>query len=497
MYSLQELQFNFSKFVFDQSQYYANKVAYIDDDQTLTYGVLENRSRGFAKSLLDIGFNNRDKLVICMTDSINYPIAFLGCILAGVIPVLVNPRASTQYIHKCILSVGAKAVLVNESSAKIVHNIITHNKIAPRLLIDSTLFDSMSGYSDFDPPTTDASAPAYCLFTSGVTGEPKEVTHSHLSLLAVGTNYGKLTDELQFDDIVYATAKLFFAYGICHSIASPLVAGATAILSSKLPTVRSIMHIIKKHTPSVFVTVPTVYAMLLNSDTTLEQLPMKQCTSAGESLPLGIHQRWLERTGIPLYDLYGCTEFSGCVIANTKKESRIGTVGKPTANYECELRDSNGNTVPDGVVGDLYIKGPSCAMYYSTGPLTKDDWFFTGDKFMKDADGFFVYKGRSNDMLRVAGQWVSPLEIEDVLTQHPDVQEAGVVGNVTSNGLVEIVAHIVLTTDCKTENVDHQLKSYLRRSLDLHKCPKIICIKKELPRNVNGKLQRFLLKDTQ
>ena len=494
-------KFNFPKHIFEINKDRSSKFAYIDDTRSITYGQLESRSRGLAKSLLDQGICQEDKVLIAMTDTVDFPVAFLGCLLAGIVPVLANPRTVKSALEFYVENSNAKAIISSDVAVDTFKEILNTSKHKPKFFFDEAGFANLVQDSDFDPPTTNRDAEAYWLFTSGGSGEPKAVVHSHGALAGVGHGHGvayKYTD----NDVVYATAKLFFAYGICHSVASLLVAGSTAILASKIPTPASVKKTFDQHKPTIFVTVPSMYVLLLNSGLDLSNLSMRACISSGEMLPTPIWEEWERVTGTELYVLYGTTEFTGCLMCNREGTKKIGTVGKETPGYEVEIRDQDGRPVDTGAIGDLYLKGPSMGMYYHNDLprsrfVFRGEWCFSGDKFFKDEEGFYHFVGRSNDMMKVAGQWVSPVEIENILTSHPLIQEAGACGDLDENGLTQVSAHVVLRPGVeKPDNLEHQLKTLIRKNLEYYKCPKTIEVKESLPKNANGKLQRFLLKKT-
>lgn len=473
--------FNFAQHVFEINRSNSDKIAYIDNQGTISYGNLDRRSHGLASRFHHLGIKPGTRIVICRPDDHLTVISFLALLLVGAVPVLINSRCSRDYFKYCVEQSDPQWILSGESTAEFA------KEIKPEHTIFDKQLNILSQFDFYRPVTTQGSDPAYWIFTSGTTGEPRAVVHSHWNLRSVGHHYGILTDGVTSSDTVYSTAKLSFAYGICHSLASTLMTGSTAILTTKLPTPESILSTIRQHSPTIFVTVPTVYSMLLNSELDLSNLGLKQCTSAGEDLPTAVHSEWEQRTKIPMLNLYGCTEFSGCVLANTIKDSMIGTVGRPTQGYHCELRDHNGEIVSQGQTGELWVQGPSLALGYHDDPTAFDKgWFNSQDLFCQDNQGRYIFQGRSDDRFKVNGQWVSPLEIERVLLERPDISEVAV-----SRDNNEIVAYIVPTL---SQSLDiGAIQSYLRRKLESHKCPNYFYLVSCLPRTINGKIQRRLL----
>ena len=479
-------QLNFSQFVFDINRSRPHNIAYIDQQGTISYHDLETHSCGLAKNFQELGIGNGHRIMIVHPDDRRVVIAFLAALMLGAVPVMVNSRCSREYFNHCVEQSTPSWIISNDS------NLTLAQSHCPKQTISSDQLDRLIQPGLFQAVDTHGSSVAYWLFTSGTTGRPRAVMHSHQNLRAVGEHYGVITDGMTSSDVVYATAKLSFAYGICHSLAATLTSGATAILTAKLPMPDTIVSTIQQYHPTIFVTVPTVYSMLINSGLDLGNLGLKHGTSAGEDLSITVQQKWQTITGIPLFNLYGCTEFSGCVLANHHGDSAMGTVGRPTHGYSCELRDCDGNLVPQGTIGELWAKGPSLALGYHDEPdAFLSGWFRSRDLFYQDQQDRYVFQGRSDDMFKVHGQWVSPIEIENVLLERADIIEAGVAGSCTIDGLVEIVAHIVPARGASLSEGD--IQSHVRRKLDLHKCPKHIRIVDHLPRTINGKLQRSKL----
>lgn len=475
---------NFARYVFDKNRHRPEAVAYIDQEKHLCYRELELRSRGFAAFLQGQGLCANDRVMLIHQDDCLLPTAILGCLVAGVSPVLVHSRCSRSYFQHCLDQCDPSLIFADATNIEML-SMVVKNSIPIKEL-------SWELMSPSDHNICDHRAD-YWLFTSGTTGTPRAVIHDQHNLIHVGESYGINTDNMCEQDIVYSTAKLTFAYGICHSFASTLVSGSTAILSQKLPTVTNILDSIRRYRPTIFVTVPTVYAMLLGSDRDLDLIKIEKCVSAGEHLPSTLQQRWQERTGVPVFNLYGCTEFSGCVIANHRGDFEVGTVGHPVSGYHCELRDRNGNLAPLGSIGELWIQGPSLAKgYYNDSDILLDGWFRSRDLFFQTSEGRYVFQGRVGDLVKVRGQWVSPIEIETVALQNPAVQEIGVIGTTNHDGLTEITALIVARPNVAI--TEREISRYFYAHLDYHKCPRHIRLVTDLPRTVNGKLQRHLLR---
>ncbi len=493
-------QFNFAKFVFEKNKSQPNKIAFIDDNDKITYLELEQRARGVAKSLNDLGLIKEDKVMIALVDSIDLPVAILGCILGGYIAVLCNPRSIKSTISHYLETSLPKVILTCKDSEPFIQETLQKSSHRPTLVADIEKFRNLSQPTSYDPETTVRDSAAYWLFTSGGSGEPKAVVHSHGAMYAVGYNLGIETWKYRSDDLVFTAAKLFFAYGLCHSFECSLVAGCTAILMEKFPTPTSMISIIRKHSPTIFATVPAGYVGILNSGLDIKNLGMRFCVSAGEMLPTAINERWQLETNTILYDLYGTTEFTGALLCNRDGTVKKGTVGKPVHNYECEIRHADGTVCKENEVGDLYLKGPSMGIWYyndleRSRKIFQGEWCFSGDKFIKDEEGFYSFVGRSNDMFKVSANWVSPVEIENIIVRHDLVQEVGVTGKEDQDGLMQIHAFVTLKPGIEPpENFEYQIKKLVKTTTEHYKTPKKVSIVNEIPKNANGKIQRYLLK---
>lgn len=484
------VKFNFSKHIFGKKL--GNKIALIDDNSSISYEMLEHRSRGFAKSLTDMGLTREDRVLILMPDTIECGIAILGCILGGFVPVIGNPWSPKKTICHFIESSAAKVIIFANNRTtqnQSIDSYLAETTHKPKHVLSIEQLNILSTPSNFDPPTTLRDGEAFWLFTSGSTGETKSVVHSHKSMIGVGLGYG-IDVGYKSDDIVFATSKLFFSWGISSAFISPLTVGATTILHGKLHTPSTAARIFKKHKPTLFGSVPSFYVGLLNENLPINYESLRLCVSAGEAITSTMQQRWQELTKLPIVDGYGSTELLAPVIVS----------GKLLPGFSGMVKDAN-DCVVQNQVGELYIHGPSMALRYQNETEKSQEtfigkWCKTGDKFIQHGD-MYQFVGRSKDMLKVNANWVSPVEIENVLISHDLVFESGVSGIENSDGLTEIVAYIVLAPDVEIpDNLDHQLKSLIKNKLDYFKCPKYIRVTKELPKNTNGKIQRYLLNET-
>jgi benzoate-CoA ligase len=305
------------------------------------------------------------------------------------------------------------------------------------------------------------------------------------------------------DDVVYSAAKLFFAYGLGNGLSFPFSVGATAVLLSGRPTPDAVWGLLKKERPTIFYGVPTLFGILLADENKpgKGELALRICTSAGEALPAELGKRWKEHTGVDILDGIGSTEMLHIFISNQPGDIRYGTTGKPVPGYEVRLIGDDGQEVPQGEMGELQIKGPSSAiMYWNQREKSRDTfqgwWTRSGDKYLQDDDGYYVYCGRTDDMLKVGGIYVSPFEVEGALITHEAVLEAAVVGFEDEEGLTKPKAFVVLKASFTSgDSLAEDLKSHVRERLAPFKYPRWVEFVEELPKTATGKIQRFKLRD--
>jgi benzoate-CoA ligase len=368
---------------------------------------------------------------------------------------------------------------------------------------------SFSALLDANPLTIDQHADthadqfAFWLYSSGSTGQPKGAVHTHANLYWTAELYGKPVLGLTEDDVVFSAAKLFFAYGLGNALTFPLSVGASTVLMAERATPASVFERLVNHQPTIFFGVPTLYvAMLAAADLPKQsQVALRLCASAGEALPREIGEKFSAHFGCDVLDGLGSTEMLHIFLSNRSGQVRYGTTGTPVPGYEMELRDELGHAVSVGNVGDLFIKGPSAAHLYWTDRTKsiatfQGPWVKSGDKYILDDQGYYIYAGRSDDMLKVSGQYVSPIEVESALMGHDAVLECAVVGKSDGQGLIKTIAYVVLNDknyDATTMEVE--LKTFVKTRLTPHKYPREIVFVDDLPKTATGKIQRFRLRE--
>ena len=516
-------RFNFARHLFAVNANRADKVAYVDDLGTLTYGQLEQRARRVASALRASGVRREDRVLLLMHDCNDWPVSFLGALYAGVVPVAINTMLTAPDYAFVIANCRAQAVLVSaplracldEALQGADHEVaaVVVSRPTPgetqAHVADHAFEDWLSTHAPLDKAAdTHADDVAFWLYSSGSTGRPKGTVHAQGSLYWTAELYAKPVLGLTEHDVTFSAAKLFFAYGLGNALTFPLSVGATVVLMAERPTPDACFRRLRGHgasgRPTVFFGAPTGFAGMLASASlpTRAEVALRMCSSAGEALPRDIGERFTNHFGCHIIDGIGSTEMLHIFLSNRPGDVRYGTTGKPVDGYEVELRDENGRAIdgPDQV-GDLYIKGPSAALMYWTNrqksrETFQGDWTRSGDKYLRDADGYYVYAGRSDDMLKVSGQYVSPFEVESTLMEHPAVLEAAVIGVPDENGLTRTKAYVVTKSgDGGSRAFADELKTFVKSRLAPVKYPREIEFVDELPKTATGKIQRFKLRE--
>ncbi len=485
----------------------ANKIAFVDATGSHTYADIAEKSARFANALQRLGIQREARLAIVMLDSAEMVICFLGAIKAGVIPVPLNTRLSSNDYAYILADCNARGLIVTESLVEIVLNDGPKPEVT---LVDGTqsvdypLLSKVLERESNHHHTAETRPDDICfwLYTSGTTGDPKGVVHLHSHLLATADLYAIPTLQIDDSDTIYSAAKLFFAYGLGNSLTFTMTVGATAVLMPGPPDPVSVCDILTKQNPTLFFGVPTLYAMLLAS----ENLPaanghsLRLCVSAGEPLPIDLLERWQKAMGIDILDGIGTTEMLHIFISNRAGDVRPGTTGKVIGGYKVRLIHEEGYVCKPGEMGVLEVSGPTSAiMYWNQREKTKETflgpWTKTGDNFVIDKNDILTYCGRNDDMLKVGGIYVSPFEVEGALVKHKNVIEAAVVGHPDQDNLIKPKAFVVLTSDVRaSDDLKLDIQHFVRNSIANYKYPRWIEFVDELPKTATGKIQRFRLR---
>ena len=475
------------------------KTVFIDDSGSCTYAELAERVDRAANVLLSMKIMREERIAIAMLDSADWVALFLGAIKAGIVPVALNTLLTPKDYEYQLKDSRSKAVFVSDPLLKNFENfaftkIISHGKFKEMLSAASAKADAASTTRD---------DMCFWLYSSGSTGAPKGTVHLHSHLILTAELYARGVLGMRESDVVFSAAKLFFAYGLGNSMTFPLAVGASTVLMAERPTPDSVFKRLTEKKPTIFFGVPTLYAAMLASPVFPDRknLALRTCISAGEALPPELGKRFSERTGVELLDGIGSTEMLHIFLSNRPGDVRPGTTGKPVPGYQLRLVDDAGNVItkPDEL-GELQISGPTSAvMYWNQREKTKNTfqgpWTRSGDKYSVDKDGYYAYGGRSDDMLKVSGIYVSPAEVEAVLVSHEAVLEAAVVGAEDENKLVKPKAFVVLKSgNSPDEKLKVALQQHVKSKLAPHKYPRWIEFMSELPKTATGKIQRFKLR---
>ena len=487
------------------------RVAFIDDAGQTTFGQLAERVNRFGSGLRAMGLEMEHRVLLALTDTIDFPTAFLGAIKAGIVPIAVNTLLTPKDYEYMLSDSRAKALIVSEALLPQFASAIGKLPFLKHVIVSGTAqaaghiaFKDVlaKGSPEIPPAPTTCDDACFWLYSSGSTGMPKGTVHVHSSMVLTAELYARGVLGYRESDVVFSAAKLFFAYGLGNALSFTLAVGATSVLMAERPTPAAVFKRLKDKKPTIFFGVPTLYAAMLASPEfpAREALALRQCISAGEALPPQISKSWKEKTGIEILDGIGSTEMLHIFLSNRPGDLRYGTTGKPVPGYELRVVDEQGEPVNPGEMGELQIAGPTSAAYYwnnrdKSRSTFHGGWTRSGDKYSQDKDGYFVYGGRSDDMLKVSGIYVSPAEVEAALVGHEAVLEAAVVGAEDENKLIKPKAFVVLKAGRQGDDaMKAALQQHVKERLAPYKYPRWIEFLPELPKTATGKIQRFKLR---
>jgi 4-hydroxybenzoate-CoA ligase len=495
-----------------------DKIAFTDSERSLTYAQLQARSCRFASALKALGLREENRLVLVMHDTVDHPVAFWGAIRAGIIPIPINTLLTAEQYAYLLADSRAAATVVALPLAPALLSlrhrlphlrtviVVGAGAAAKADLREALAFEDVLAQGEPTPFTapTMSDEVAFWMYTSGSTGDPKAVKHVHTSLMAVARLMGQGVIGIGADDVAFSAAKLSFSYGLGNAVAFPLSVGASAVLLSERPTPQAVLATLRRHRPTIFYAVPSLYAALLaqpdigpgaGSDR------LRLCISAGEALPAHLGERWRAMVGVDVLDGIGSTEMLQTFLSNRPGDVRYGSTGKPVPGYEVKIVDESGQELPPGEIGELMVRGPSAGEGYwnqraKSRRTFAGEWTYTGDKYLRDAEGYYYYCGRTDDMFKVNGMWVSPFEVEAALVSHDAVLEAAVIGKEDGDGLMKPKAFVVLKNGyAADERLFEMLRAHVKERAGAWKYPRWIDVRPELPRTATGKIQRFKLKD--
>jgi benzoate-CoA ligase family protein len=489
----------------------ANKAAFIDPRGSWSYGQLAERVDRFGHALRSLGIRREERILLALLDTIDWPTAFLGAIKAGVVPIPVSTLMTEDDYRFMLADSRAKVLVVSEALMPKFTNLIGSSADLQHVIVSGENPPGHSRFEDLlasarpEPYTAPTTRDDMCfwLYTSGSTGRPKGAVHAHANPRLTADLYGIRLLGLHESDVCYSVAKLFFAYGLGNAMTFPMAVGATTILSPDRPSPDTVAAILRRHPVTVFYAVPTFYAAFLASPATPKRadLRLRCCVSAGEALPPDVGRRWKERYDVDVIDGIGSTEMLHIFLSNYPGDVKYGTTGKPVAGYDIRLLDDDGHVITrKGEMGELQVRGPTSAlMYWNNRERSCEtflgEWTRSGDKYVQDEDGYYVYCGRRDDMLKVGGIYVSPFEVEGALCTHPEVLEAAVVAWPDEDELIKPKAFVVLKSPDKIcEELAQALQEHVKAALAPYKYPRWIEFRTELPKTATGKIQRFKLR---
>ena len=477
----------------------------------ISYGDLSQRSGCVADALARIGMRREERAVMLVLDQIEAPEIFWGCLKAGVVPVPLNTMLVAD-VYQAILQDSRATCLF--LSAELADTVLPAARQSPELRDIIVIGDAPDGTTGYDafladtgpraPVSVSPDDVAFWLYSSGSTGLPKGVKHVHSSLKETADTYGAQVLGIRETDVIYSAAKIFFAYGLGNAMTFPMSVGATTVLFNARPTPDAVTDILATQKPSIFCGVPTLYAALIAhlGKHGVPDAPLRVCISAGEALPAETGRTWQALWGVDILDGVGSTEMLHIFLSNAPGNLDYGTSGLAVPGYDLRLVDETNVEVAPGEIGELLVRGASASDGYwnqraKSRATFLGDWTRTGDKYERRADGRYVYCGRTDDMFKVSGQWVSPFEVEQALTEHPAVLEAAVVAARDAEGLEKPKAYVVLTENGPQDGaaLREELQRFVKERVGMWKYPRWVELVSDLPKTATGKIQRFRLRD--
>lgn len=507
-------EFNLGAFLLDRhlDEGRSEKVAIIYKDQKYTYREIAEAANRIGNAFLELGVEQENRVMICLPDCPEFIFSYFGAMRIGAVPVPISTMASAQDYRYYLNDSRAKVLVTTSELAakfaevqpelKYLRHFIVLGKTRDKQIDFETLLSKSS--ASLNVVATSKDDMAFWLYSSGTTGTPKGVVHLHHDMLYLIPSYARDVLALTEEDIVFSLSKMYFSYGNNNSLVVPFFCGAAVILEPELPKPEKLLEIITKYKPSVFFGVPTSYKAMLDlidsTDKQYDLSSLRVCMSSGEPLPRGIYDRWKEKFGLEIQNQLGSTDVGSAYMATLRGTPKPTSNGFIISGFEARLLDDEGNQVLQGEVGTLWIKSDGTTPFYwnkheKSKECIHGEWFNTGDKFYQDEEGFYWFTGRRDDMIKAGGIWVSPLEVEAILLEHPAVLECAVVGAPDKDNLEKPLAFVVPREGYSpSPQLERDLQEFVRSKTAHYKYPRQVRFVGELPRTTSGKLQRFKLK---
>ncbi len=506
-------EFNLAEHLVDRniSAGRGDKVAIYFKEEELTYNHLASQVNRAGNVFLNLGVEMENRVALILLDAPPLFACFLGAIKMGAVPIPISTMLRSQDYEYILNDSRARVLVIDEpllsevglilGRLRFLRNVVVVGKPPRGCLSYQDLMERASDRLERTPTSKDDQA--FWQYSSGSTGFPKGVVHLQHDAIYCCETYYKYILGMNSEDRVFSAAKLFFAYGLGNSLYAPLNVGASIVLHDGRPLPEKMFEIMDRYRPTIFFSVPTIYASMLaikDAEKRYDTSSLRLCVSAGEALPAEFFNQWKERFGTEILDGMGTTEVCHIFISNRPGEVKPGSTGKAVPGYEIKLVDEEGNEVKKGEIGDLMVKADSiAAFYWNKHDRTKatffGPWIKTGDKMYQDEEGYYWYCGRSDDMLKVGGIWVSPVEVENTLVGHPAVLEAAVVGAPDEEGLIKPKAFVILKEGYEPgPALEEELKKFVKDRIAPYKYPRWIEFVPELPKTATGKMQRFRLR---
>jgi len=516
--------FNATDFFIDRNirQGRGHKIAIYTEFRNYTYNDIQKMINKTANAMRDLGVRVEDKVMLLMLDIPQFYAMFWGCIRMGAVPIPVNTMLTPEDYEFYLNDSRARVLAVSDELLPVIMHIKGDLPYLRDLVVISETEGARIPFkqkykrapADIKTAVTTKDDVGFWLYSSGSTGSPKGAIHSQGDMLATSEGYARNILNITDDDIIYSAARMFFAYGLGNSVYFPMYAGCSVVLNPQAPKPEGVFKYMEKYRPTIFFGIPTLYGQMLEYQKKQDKekgvtpdpnephalSSVRICVSAGEALPPEIYHRWKDRYGIEILDGIGSTEMGHIFISNRPGEVKPGSTGKPVPGFELRLVDDDGQDVPQGDAGTLLVKGGSAAQSYwrkrdKSRKTMIGEWINTGDKYYMDEDGYYWCSGRSDDMLKVGGIWVSPIEVENCIMEHPAVFETAVVGANDSEGLTKPKAFVIVREGYEpSKELEEELKKWVLDRLAKYKYPRWIEFVKELPKSSTGKIQRYKLR---